>query len=97
MKIPYTDYCDIPSFLEDVAKCCLWEMTEQTRQKLRNEPDPILYHFGIGGYIRNEFFYPQKNLIPTASAAQKAALEDLVRHADDHSLKVIEIIIKKVN
>ena len=96
MKIQYTDYNDIPSFLEDVAKCCLWEMTENTKQKIKSEPNPILYHFGIGGYIRNEFLYPQKNLIPTASAAQKAALEDLVRHADDHSLRVIEMIIRKV-
>ena len=96
MKILYTDYSDIPSFLENVANCCIGKMTEETKQKLRNEPNPVLYHFGIGGYIRNEFLYAQKNLIPTASKAQKAELEDLVRHADDHSLRVIEMIIKKV-
>ena len=96
MKIQYTDYNDIPSFLEDVAKCCLGEMTEQTKQELRNEPNPIPYHLGIGGYIRNEFFYPQKKLIPAACAKQKEELEDLVRHADDHSLRVIEMIIRKV-
>jgi hypothetical protein len=97
MKIPYTDYCDISSFLEDVAKCCLWEMTEETKQKLQSEPNPILYHFGIGGYIRNEFLYPQKKLIPSATAEQKAKIEDLIRRADDYSLSVIECIIEKIN
>ena len=92
MKIRLVDHRDIPSFLEDVAKCCLGEMSEQTRQTLREQPDPVRYHLGIGAYIRNEFIYPQ-----TEYAATVPAAKELVARADDYSARVIEIIMEALN
>ncbi len=43
------------AFIEDVARKCIADMTEEDKQAFRNDPDPSNYHFGYGMYIRNNY------------------------------------------
>ena len=88
MEIKYSNYQSLDDFLEAIADQCLSELSKEDKQTLRNEPNPILYHFGLGTYIRNNFIYPQKEFNNGSSP--------FLIPADDLSHKVIEIIIEKL-
>ncbi len=93
MKIKYSDCGSIPSFLEAVAQCCLSEMTEEVKQTLCDDSDPFLCHFHLGLYIRNELIYPQRALLPTATEADRIAIERLMGHADDYCQTIVNGIL----
>lgn len=46
---------DRQAFIEDVARKCIADMTEEEKQTFRDDPDPSNYHFGYGMYIRNKY------------------------------------------
>ena len=71
-------------------QCCLSEMTEEAKQALCDDPDPFLCHFHLGLYIRNEFIYPHRRLLPTATEADRLAIEHLMGHADDYGQTIVD-------
>ena len=46
---------DRQAFIEDVARKCIADMTEEEKQTFMDDPDPLNYHFGYGMYIRNKY------------------------------------------
>ena len=45
------------SFVDSVAQEVLAGLSEEDKEFIRNNPDPIGYHFSLGLYIRNKYIY----------------------------------------
>lgn len=62
----------------DIALDCIRQMSTDDRKYIKNNPFTVMYHFGYGMYIRNQYIYSSKN-------------HDYFM-ADDESGVIIEII-----
>ena len=89
MEIKYSNYQSLDDFLEAIADQCLSELDEENKQAIRNEPDAIMLHFGLGSYIRNTYIYPQKAFNNGVDPFPNLWTDDL-------SLNVTKIIIDKL-
>ena len=90
MEIKYIDYQSTDDFLTAVAKKCVSELTEKDKQILLEETNLMVFHFGIGMYIRNKFIYPQKKFESDDNCAK---IFDLLMYADHYSNTVVKLII----
>ena len=70
-------------FIESVAKDVIMGLKEEDKEYMRNNPDPSMYHFTLGMYIRNKYIHGKK-------------LPFMVLQADDLSGEIIRLIIKKL-
>lgn len=71
--------------LVDLANILLDELNEKNKKNLRDCTDPSLYHFSLGLYIRNKYYYT--NAYPFIC----------YYNADDASADVIETMIEILN
>ena len=93
LEIVYSNYESLSAFLNAVAEECLPDIPDSIRSYMRTNPTPSFYHLDVGLYVRNKFIYPQKEI----SHGKDDEVRELIEHADDHSISVIEIIIKKLS
>ncbi|MDW7661849.1 MAG: hypothetical protein SCL54_10565 [Bacillota bacterium] len=49
-------------FIEFAAHDCLNQLSEISKDRLNENPDPILNHFGLGMFIRNNYIYGNNSI-----------------------------------
>ena len=49
-------------FVNHVANDCLEQLTVEDKIKMKANPDPTLYHFGLGMFLRNNYIYGNKRI-----------------------------------
>ena len=70
-------------FINETVEVCLSELTNEDKEALLVNPDPIDHHFGYGMYIRNRFIHDKDLKFPVDSA-------------DYLSTEIVERIIRKL-
>ncbi len=56
----YDNRDEAERFIERVAEEVLGEMKQEDKDSMALHPDPFLYHFGLGLYIRNKYIHGQE-------------------------------------
>ena len=73
--------------MQSIAEEVYGGLSGEDKAYMREHPDPIEYHFGLGLYIRNKYIY------------RNAALSGIAQSgigADDLSGRIIELVLEKV-
>ena len=83
-----------PRTVEEAVDRLLSSMSEEDKQSLKNTPkkDLIMFHFGLGQYIRNEFGLWQGN----TELLKSCEKESFFVHPDEFSSIIIEALWKKL-
>lgn len=83
-----------PRTVEEAVDRLLSLMSEEDKQSLKNTPekDLIMFHFGLGAYIRNEFGLWQGN----TELLKSCEKESNFVHPDDSSSIIIEALWKRL-
>ena len=71
-------------FIKSVAKDVISGLKESDKEYMRNNPEPIMYHFTLGLYIRNKYIHGKE--LPFMSYG----------FPDDLSGDIVEEIIKRL-
>ncbi|KKN52045.1 hypothetical protein LCGC14_0616530 [marine sediment metagenome] len=85
---------ELPRTVEEAVDRLLSLISEEDKQSLKNTPekDLIMFHFGLGEYIRNEFGFWQGN----SELLKSREKESNFVHPDDSSSIIIEALWKKL-
>jgi hypothetical protein len=83
-----------PRTVEESVDRLLSLMSEEDKQSLKNtsEKDLIMFHFGLGAYIRNEFGLWQGN----TELLKSCKKECIFVHPDEFSSIIIEALWKRL-
>ena len=83
-----------PRTVEEAVDRLLSSMSEKDKLSFKNTPekDLIMFHFGLGAYIRNEFGLWQGN----TELLKSCEKESIFVHPDEFSSIIIEALWKKL-
>lgn len=71
--------------LERIANEVIADLSEEDKEYMVLNPDPIMYHFTLGMYIRNQYIY------------EKEEFANFIGQPDDVSNDIIELVIEKLS
>ncbi len=105
--IKLSDYHDKKLFLKAVSECCLRSLSARQRAVLcRHGEKTYFFNFTLGERIRNDFLYPQEQMIEYEMKKKRArgedwidllidsiAARDLAENAHEYSMDVILMIV----
>lgn len=49
-------------FIEHTANDCLSKLSEDDKEHMKENPDPLQYHFGLGLFIRNNYIHGNSSI-----------------------------------